>query len=118
MAAISIKNLSNFFVTGVNYRKADAGLRGKFSINHDQYSSILEKATVTGLDELFILSTCNRTEIYGFAENADQLIGLLCSETAGTIDTFKQIAYIKNGIAAIEHFFNVGAGLDSQILGD
>lgn len=118
MFGISSKNLSNFFVTGINYRKADAGLRGQFSINHDQYSRILEKATASGLDELFILSTCNRTEIYGFAENADQLIGLLCSETAGTIDTFKQIAYIKNEIAAIEHFFNVGAGLDSQILGD
>ncbi|HVT86510.1 MAG TPA: glutamyl-tRNA reductase [Chitinophagaceae bacterium] len=118
MVGISSKNHLNFFVTGINYRKADAGLRGQFSINHDQYSRILEKATETGLDELFILSTCNRTEVYGFAENADQLVELLCSETAGTISTFKQIAYIKNGTAAIEHLFNVGAGLDSQILGD
>jgi glutamyl-tRNA reductase len=118
MTGISSKNLSNFFVTGINYRKADAGLRGQFSINHDQYSSILEKATKAGLDELFILSTCNRTEVYGFAENADQLIELLCSETTGDISTFKQIAYIKNGTTAIEHLFTVGAGLDSQILGD
>lgn len=118
MFATGSKNLSNFFVTGINYRKADAGLRGQFSINHDQYSGILEKATAVGLDELFILSTCNRTEVYGFAENADQLIELLCSETTGDYSTFRRIAYKKNGTTAIEHLFNVGAGLDSQILGD
>jgi glutamyl-tRNA reductase len=67
---------------------------------------------------LFILSTCNRTEIYGFATSSQQLAGLLCSETIGDANTFTQSAYIKNGTNAIEHAFNVGAGLDSQILGD
>ncbi len=118
MSGNSPKNLSNFFVTGINYRKADARLRGQFSINHEQYSRILEKATIAGLDELFILSTCNRTEIYGFAENSMQLIQLICSETPGDEATFTQIAYVKNGIEAIEHLYNVGGGLDSQILGD
>jgi glutamyl-tRNA reductase len=70
------------------------------------------------LNEVFILSTCNRTEIYGFANNSSQLIEILCSETLGDCETFKQVAYIKNGIEAIEHVFSVGAGLDSQILGD
>src|SRR4029453_13184198 len=71
-----------------------------------------------GLDEIFILSTCNRTEIYGFAHCSHQLIELLCSTTTGDAQTFKQAAYIKNGMDAIEHVFQVGAGLDSQILGD
>ncbi len=71
-----------------------------------------------GLNELFILSTCNRTEIYGFAQHSQQLIDLLCSQTAGDVTTFTQSAYIKNGQQAVEHVFNVGAGLDSQILGD
>ena len=93
-------------------------MRGQFAINNDQYTSILQKAALLGLDELFILSTCNRTEIYGFAHNSDQLVELLCSETTGSAETFKQVAYIKNGLEAIEHVFNVGAGLDSQILGD
>jgi glutamyl-tRNA reductase len=64
------------------------------------------------------LSTCNRTEIYGIAPDADTLINLLCSETVGDKDTFLQLAYIKQGQEAIEHIFSVGAGLDSQILGD
>lgn len=71
-----------------------------------------------GLNELFVLSTCNRTEIYGFASNANQLIELLCTQTAGDAATFKKLAYVKSGHKAVEHLFTVAAGLDSQILGD
>ena len=112
------KNISNFFVCGINYKKSDAAVRGQFAINNDQYLSILEKAAGQGLNEIFILSTCNRTEIYGFAWCSHQLVDLLCSQTDGSAETFTKVAYIKNGDAAIEHAFNVGAGLDSQILGD
>ncbi|MEO7530634.1 MAG: glutamyl-tRNA reductase [Sediminibacterium sp.] len=111
-------NLNQFFVAGINYRKTDAGMRGDFAINTDQYASLLEKAGQLGLSELFVLSTCNRTEIYGIASEADILIHLLCSETVGDKETFSQLAYIKKGKEAIEHIFSVGAGLDSQILGD
>ena len=45
-------------------------------------------------------------------------MNLLCSQTSGNIETFNQSSYIKKGADAIEHLFNVGAGLDSQILGD
>jgi glutamyl-tRNA reductase len=112
------KNISNFFVAGINYKKSDASIRGQFAIANEQYANILEEAAAQGLDEIFILSTCNRTEIYGFAYCSHQLVELLCSQTAGTSDTFKKSAYIKNGTEAIEHVFNVAAGLDSQILGD
>src|SRR5205085_6357836 len=66
----------------------------------------------------FILSTCNRTEIYGFAENASQLIDILCTETTGAKETFKELCYVKQGLDAVQHLFEVGAGLESQILGD
>lgn len=112
------KNIANFFVAGINYKKSDASIRGQFAVSNDQYSTILQLAFQQGLNELFILSTCNRTEIYGFAHNSNQLVELLCSQTVGNAETFKKAAYIKNGTEAIEHVFNVGAGLDSQILGD
>ena len=112
------KQLSDFYVAGINYRKADAALRGQFAVNEDQYLSILSKAKEFGINELFILSTCNRTEIYGFATDAKQLTALLCSETKASIETFYQSAYIKQGKGAVEHLYHVAAGLDSQILGD
>ena len=108
------RNISNFFVAGINYKKSDASVRGQFAINNEQYSSILRKATNQGLNEIFILSTCNRTEIYGFAGCSHHLVDLLCSETVGSFEDFTNSAYIKNGIEAIEHVFSVGAGLDSQ----
>ena len=91
------KQLSDFYVAGINYRKADAALRGQFAVNEDQYLSILSKAKEYGINEFFILSTCNRTEIYGFAADAKQLSALLCSETRASIETFYQSAYIKQG---------------------
>lgn len=109
---------TNFFIAGINYKKTDASIRGQFAINNDQYQSILQKAAAAGVSELFVLSTCNRTEIYGVANTPCTLVNLLCSETAGNADTFKQLAYVKEGSCAVEHLFSVAAGLDSQILGD
>jgi len=114
----SSKDISKFFIAGINYKKTDAAIRGQFAISNEQYASLLALAPSYGLHELFVLSTCNRTEIYGFAEQAGQLISLLCTQTEGNQDTFNQLAYIKKGPAAVEHLFAVGAGLDSQILGD
>jgi glutamyl-tRNA reductase len=111
-------NISNFFVAGINYKKTDAATRGQFAISNDQYDNLLRLAPSFGLNSLFILSTCNRTEIYGFADNAAQLIDLLCTQTKGNAATFTKLAYSKKGTEAVEHLFHVGAGLDSQILGD
>src|SRR5215217_5927728 len=118
MDAQYFKNINTFFVVGINYKKSDASTRGLFAVGNEQYSAILENASTVGLNELFILSTCNRTEIYGFAHSSEQLINLLCSQTVGDTKTFTQAAYIKKGTAAIEHVFQVGAGIASQILGD
>jgi len=118
---IQVKNLndlSKFWIAGINYKKADAATRGQFAIQNDQHARILERALANSLDEVFVLSTCNRTEIYGFADSASQLIDLLCDQTLGTKETFLSSGYIRNGHEALTHLFNVSAGLDSQILGD
>ena len=111
-------DISGFFVAGINYKKTDASIRGQFAISNEQYEKILTLAPTYHLNEFFILSTCNRTEIYGFAENAAQLIQLLCTQTIGNAATFTELAYVKNGLTAVDHLFEVSAGLDSQILGD
>jgi glutamyl-tRNA reductase len=111
-------NIKQFYIAGINYKKTDTAVRGKFAINTDQYYSLLQKAAVNGLQELVVLSTCNRTEIYGLANSSNDLIELLCNETSGNAETFKSLAYIKHGWDAVDHLFSVAAGLDSQILGD
>jgi len=118
MLTSNLKDISKFWIAGINYKKSDAGTRGQFAIQNEQSVSILKGALADGLNEVFVLSTCNRTEIYGFAEDVSQLIDLLCVQTAGTKEIFRELAYIKNGHEAVEHLFYVAAGLDSQILGD
>lgn len=108
----------NFYAIGLSYLKADAEVRGHFSIDSSTQINILEQAKRDGLEGLSIISTCNRTEIYGFAKDAGDLIDLLCVHTQGTREEFEKVAYIYKNEAAVDHLFKVGTGLDSQILGD
>lgn len=112
------KEIQHFFSCGINYRKSDAAVRGQFAVSNDQYALLLEQSPSFGISEFFIVSTCNRTEIYGFAEQAGRLSALLCSRTEGSPEAFNQLCYTHQGMAAVKHLFEVGAGLDSQILGD
>lgn len=107
-----------FFVAGINYRKCDMEIRGQYALPSEMVNKVLNKAKQCGIPEVFILSTCNRTEIYGLAHSADTLIHLLCEETKGDATQFKKAAYIHKQAAAAAHLFDVAAGLDSQILGD
>lgn len=113
-----MQDISSFFIAGINYKKTDATIRGEFAINQQQYDCVIQVAPFFGIRELFILSTCNRTEIYGFAPSVEALIDLLCTQTEGSRESFRERCYIKQGHEAIQHMFEVGAGLDSQILGD
>lgn len=111
-------DFSNFFVAGINYKKTDSEIRGSFAIGPQQYDNILRLAVKYDVRDLFVLSTCNRSEIYGIADNPEQLVNLLCSQTQGSAKLFNELAYQKSGLKALHHLFDVGAGLDSQILGD
>lgn len=107
-----------FCVAGVNYKKTDVAVRSQFAISEEQYARILQNASAVGLKDVFVLATCNRTEIYGVANSPQDLIEILCSETEGTPEIFQEMAYIHTAEKAMEHLFDVSAGLDSQILGD
>ncbi len=113
-----ISRHSSFYTIGLNYRKADAGLRGKFSLDEAGMETILLEAKAQDIDGLLVTSTCNRTELHGFAQHPFQLIKLLCDNTEGTVEEFQEVAYVYKNNDAINHLFRVGTGLDSQILGD
>lgn len=108
----------NFYAIGLNYKKADADIRGHFSLPESAQQQLLEQAKVDGIPSLCVISTCNRTELYGIAAHPFQLIKLLCAHTAGTLEEFEKVAYIHKNRAAVSHLFKVATGLDSQILGD
>ena len=107
-----------FYVIGLSYKKADAQMRGEFSLDQAAKTNLLLQAKASGIESLVATSTCNRTEIYGFARHPFELIKLLCDNTQGTVEEFQTVAYVYKNSDAIQHMFKVGAGLDSQILGD
>ena len=115
---ISKQVLDKFCVAGINYHKADAATRGMFSIAPESFADIAAVAKATGIESVFVVSTCNRTEVYGIADSILQLVELLVPHTKGDKSSFFEFGYFKNGEFALDHLFNVAAGLDSQILGD
>lgn len=107
-----------FYAVGLSYRKADAEIRGKFSLGNTAKTTLLEQAKQEGIESLVVISTCNRTEIYGYAQHPYQLIKLLCDNSQGTVEEFQRVAFVYKNAEAIDHVFRVASGLDSQILGD
>lgn len=118
MEDYQISQSRHFYSIGLSYKKADAEIRGHFSLDENAKLKLLQQAKEEGITGLIVTSTCNRTEIFGFAQHPFQLIKLLCTHTHGTIEEFEKVAYIHKNKEAISHLFRVGTGLDSQILGD
>ena len=107
-----------FYSVGLSYKKADAEIRGRFSLDALAKTRLLEQAKEEGIESLIVTSTCNRTEIYGFAEHPFQLIKLICENSQGSVEEFQKVGFVYKNQEAISHMFRVGTGLDSQILGD
>jgi glutamyl-tRNA reductase len=116
---MSQENLpTNLYNVGLSYKKADVQVRGAFSVTKENQKLLLKEAKEKGIDGIFILSTCNRTEITGFAKHPFELISLLIKYSKGTVEEFINVSNVYKNNDAITHLFNIATGLDSQILGD
>ena len=69
-----MRNIIRYYVVGLSYKNADLLTRGKFSLSKSQISLLLQQAKSDGLNELMVISTCNRTELYGIVEDPQILI--------------------------------------------
>ena len=108
----------HFYNIGVSYKKADVATRSKFSLSRDMQHNFLLEAKEQDYEGICIISTCNRTEVFGFAEHPFVLINLLCKFSSGTVEEFAKISTIQKNHDAIKHLYRIATGLESQILGD
>src|SRR3954471_16910493 len=105
------------FATGISHKTAPVELREQLAVKP---SAIVHLAFVLKcfghLDEIVLLSTCNRIEIYGTTRQATDhikaLLQLLCAEPR---DLDPHI-YLYDGAAAVRHLLRVTGGLDSMML--
>ena len=109
--------IENVFVTGINFKNANVNIRSAFSITTPKVLECYELAKSYKFSNFIVLSTCNRTEIYGIGSEklAEEII---LKVTGQDPEVFSQYKFTKHSEEALEHIFYVASGLDSQILGD
>ena len=107
---------SQLFVIGLNHNSAPLGVRERVAVG----SKDLEAALVTlrpYVSEGVIVSTCNRTEIYGLCPDQGEGALLFLQHRAGSIPVGPH-TYDHHGVAAARHLLKVTCGLDSMVVGE
>ncbi len=112
----------DFKSISISYKNAPLKTRELVALNEEQSLRLLHKINdVLKVEDLLILSTCNRTEIYfsSLDVQPESIIKLLAAEKG--IKYTKKLAshFVEiNGKEAARHLFKVAVGLESQVVGD
>ncbi|HEY3190501.1 MAG TPA: glutamyl-tRNA reductase [Solirubrobacteraceae bacterium] len=110
-------------VVGVSHRTARLDLRERLALDADTATALLRELVAGGaVDEAVALSTCNRTELYLAAGDADAAEAAAVSALARCAGlgapALRSRTYVRVDGAAARHLFSVASGLDSMILGE
>lgn len=114
----NIHKTANFAVLSVSFEKADAETRGKFAFFDENIKNFVSEIHNENLGDAFVVSTCNRTEIYTTSQNYLLIAELYCKTIGVSLTEFMQYVNILKHEEALNHLFRVAAGLESQIIGD
>lgn len=106
---------------GINHKTAPVAIREQVAFAPDQLPAQLRDANCAqGVQEVAILSTCNRTELYCCTEGDDPkvLLDWLHRVHGVTPQQLESYHYCLSGEQAVQHLMRVASGLDSLILGE
>jgi glutamyl-tRNA reductase len=111
-------------LVGLNFRTAPVEVREKVSFSEEQAQRAVEELRANGiLEETLILSTCNRSEVYGVNPNANResaraLASYLSQFHQLKPDVLNPSLYHHYDHDVVRHLFRVAAGLESMLLGE
>ena len=112
------------FIIGLNHKTAPIEIREKFYLNNLEADLFIsEFKNNPAVEEAFVLSTCNRIEVYfkrvDPCVDAALIVGMIAriKKTVFDFDYSKYI-YTIEGADAVKHLLHVAAGLDSLVLGE
>jgi glutamyl-tRNA reductase len=110
-------------VLGLNHKTAPLEIRERLSIPKHKTPDILKLLEEKHIfDERVLLSTCNRTEIYGVGQNSDESVTriktFLSEYSHVELSHFEDKLYVLKQPDSVEHLFSVASGLDSMVLGE
>lgn len=107
---------------GLSHRTASADVRGRLSFSLEETEAVTAYlADTAGVHECALLSTCNRTEIYAFAQGrqvGSRLLEKLANWRNLDAEELTPYLYSLDGRESIRHLFRVASGLDSMVLGE
>ncbi|MGZ5031877.1 MAG: glutamyl-tRNA reductase [Usitatibacter sp.] len=108
-----------FYVLGINHHSAPLEVREKLAFPPERQGDALsDLAAQPGVSEAVLVSTCNRTEVYCRADDADSARAWLIGEAAKAGLALDEHLYCHADAAAVRHAFRVASGLDSMVLGE
>lgn len=105
---------------GISHKSASVDLRGQIAFAPEIVVQTLKTARVSmKVEEIALLSTCNRTEIYLQGDVSDQqLLEWLATSKGVELTVLEPYFYCHRGEDAIRHMMRVASGLDSLVLGE
>ena len=110
-----------FAVLGWNYKQTPIEIRELLSLSPEQCTRLAtELKQELGLEELLILSTCNRTELYFVSEFSSHMSQRLCQHLKQywQVPELPDLAYELFELEAVDHLFRVACSLESMVLGE
>lgn len=110
-------------VLGVNHKSATVEIREKLAFNGPKLEEgLLALHRMAQVDEIAVLSTCNRVELYACASNAAVAIegikDFLSSFHGIARSEFEKTLVVHDGSEAVRHVFRVASSLDSMVVGE
>lgn len=109
---------------GCNHRTAPVELRERVAFTAEQAREAAGELRRHGiLDEAVVLSTCNRSEVYGVPSVPETSVTEAMEEFLTSYHRISRTEldgrlYRWEGLDAVRHLFRVAAGLDSMLLGE
>ena len=105
---------SHIFVIGINYRQVPLSERSKAAVAKEAYAdTLIEAKSLSSMEEIAFLSTCNRVEYYGYG-HGQALMHWLNRRHPELYGNW----FFHKDRTAVRHLFRVASGLDSAILGE
>lgn len=111
----------SFLALGINHKTAPVELRERVSFAPETMQEALRGAQqALNLEEIVILSTCNRTELYcvGGSAISQSLLRWLSDHHALSYQQVTDCSYLYEADEAVRHVMRVASGLDSMVLGE
>lgn len=108
-----------FFALGINHTTAPLAIREQVAFVPERLGDALRHAQTLGLtDDLVIVSTCNRTELYSITDSPEELAEWLARTHGLSIDILADHLYQHGEEDALIHLMRVASGIDSMVLGE